>query len=222
MKARYYGIAALLVVAVAAAFALALPSLPAQVPVHWNAMGRVDRLASPWTLFAVGPGAMAAVMALFALLPALSPRRFELESFERTYLALMLIIVGLLGYTFLVALQAGKHGTLDVPRALVGGLCVMSILLGNLLGKVRRNFYVGIRTPWTLASERVWYATHRMGAKVIVATGVIGLALIVAGVFPLVSAAIAIGGFMVPVVYSLVFYKRLEREGGLDGPAQAG
>jgi hypothetical protein len=51
---------------------------------------------------------------------------------------------------------------------------------------------------------------------------VIGLALIVAGVFPLVPAAIAIGGFMVPIVYSLVFYKRLERDGGLDGPAQPG
>jgi len=222
MKARYYGIAALLVVVVSVAFAVALPSLPAQVPVHWNALGRVDRLASPWTLFAVGPGIMAATMALFALLPVLSPRRFELESFERTYLAVMLIIVGLVGYTFLVALEAGLHGTLDVPRALVGGLCVMSILLGNLLGKVRRNFYVGIRTPWTLASERVWYATHRLGAKVIVATGLAGLVLVIAGVFPLIPAAIAIAGFLVPVVYSLVFYKRLEREGGLEGPARAG
>ena len=222
MKARYYAIAALFVIVASAAFLLALPSLPPRVPVHWNAVGQVDRLASPWTLFAVGPGAMAGAMALFALLPVLSPRRFGLESFERTYLAVMLIIVGLLGYTFLVALEAGMHGALDVPRALVGGLCVMSILLGNLLGKVRRNFYVGIRTPWTLASERVWYATHRMGAKVIVATGVIGLVLVIAGVFPLVPVAIAIGGFMVPVVYSLVIYKRLEREGGLDGPAEAG
>ena len=222
MKARYYAIAAVFVLVAAAAFLLALPSLPERVPVHWNAMGRVDRLASPWILFAVGPGAMAGVIALFALLPVLSPRRFELESFEQTYLAIMLIVVGLLGYTFLVALQAGRHGSIDVPRALVGGLCVMSILLGNLLGKVRRNFYVGIRTPWTLASERVWYATHRMGARWIVATGAIGLALIVAGVWPLVPVAIAIAGFMVPVVYSLRYYKRLERAGELDVPAQPG
>ena len=109
-------------------------------------------------------------------------------------------------------------GAVHGSRAIAGGLCVMSILLG----KVRRNFYVGIRTPWTLASERVWYATHRLGAKVIVASGVIGLALVVAGVFPLIAVAIAIAGFMVPVVYSLVIYKRLEREGGLDGPAEAG
>jgi uncharacterized membrane protein len=130
--------------------------------------------------------------------------------------------VGLVGYTFLVALEAGMHGALDVPRAIAGGVCVMSILLGNLLAKVRRNFYIGIRTPWTLASERVWYATHRMGAKVIVATGLIGLVLVIAGVFPLVAAAIAVAGFLVPVVYSLVFYKRLEREGSLEGPAPAG
>lgn len=222
MKARYYAIAALFVIVASAAFLLALPSLPPRVPVHWNAMGQVDRLASPWTLFAAGPGAMAGIMALFALLPLLSPRRFEVESFGQTYLAIMLIAVGLVGYTFLVALQAGRHGSIDVPRALVGGLCVMSILLGNLLGKVRRNFYVGIRTPWTLASERVWYATHRMGARWIVATGAIGLLFIVMGAWPLLAAAIAMAGFMVPVVYSLRFYKRLEREGELDGPAQPG
>ena len=222
MKARYYGVAALLVIAASIAFALALPSLPERVPVHWNAVGEVDHYGSPWTLFAAGPGAMAGIMALFAVLPVLSPRRFQVDTFERTYLAMMLIIVALLGYVFGLVLLAGLHQPVAMPGALVGGLCVMSILLGNLLGKVRRNFYIGIRTPWTLASERVWYATHRMGARWIVATGVLGLALLVTGVSALIAVAIVMAGFLVPVVYSLVFYKRLEREGELDGPAQPG
>ena len=91
----------------------------------------------------------------------------------------------------------------------------MFALLGNVMGKVRRNFYIGVRTPWALANERVWNATHRFAAKTFVLGGVIGLVLTAVGVKGWLPFAALMGAALVPVVYSLVVYKQLERRGQL-------
>jgi uncharacterized membrane protein len=81
------------------------------------------------------------------------------------------------------------------------------------MGKVRRNFFVGIRTPWTIANEQVWNVTHRFAAKTFFAGGLLGLvAVILRAPFWLPVAAILVAA-LVPAVYSLVFYKQLERRG---------
>jgi uncharacterized membrane protein len=89
--------------------------------------------------------------------------------------------------------------------------------MGNVLGKVRRNFWVGVRTPWTLASERVWNDTHRLAARLFVVAAVAGLAIVV---LPISLPAMSITVFILiivsavlPVFYSLAHYKWLERRG---------
>jgi uncharacterized membrane protein len=95
----------------------------------------------------------------------------------------------------------------------MGGVCLLIALLGNVMGKVRRNFYVGIRTPWTIADERVWNATHRLGAKTMVVGAIIGLICALAEAGPLLCVVPVLAGAFVPVIYSLVYYKQLERRG---------
>jgi len=103
----------------------------------------------------------------------------------------------------------------DVSRAVMGGVSLLIALLGNVLGKVRRNFFVGVRTPWTLANEHVWYATHRFAAKTFVAAGLTGLACaILDAPFWLPLAAILTGA-LAPALYSLILYKQLEHRGEL-------
>ena len=82
-----------------------------------------------------------------------------------------------------------------------------------MMGKVRKNFYIGIRVPWTLASDRVWNDTHRLAAWVMVAAGVIGFLLVIAGASPIVAIGLLIGSMLIPVVYSFIHYKSLERRG---------
>ena len=89
----------------------------------------------------------------------------------------------------------------------------MIALLGNVMGKVRRNFYVAIRTPWTLADERVWNTTQRLAAKTLVLGGVAGLILVLAGARPWLFLIPVLAGAFVPAIYSLVYYKQLERSG---------
>ena len=91
----------------------------------------------------------------------------------------------------------------------------MIALLGNVLGKVRRNFFVGIRTPWTIANEQVWNATHRLCAKTFFAGGLLGLvAVILRAPFWLPVTAVIVA-VLIPVIYSLMFYKQLERRSEL-------
>jgi hypothetical protein len=108
---------------------------------------------------------------------------------------------------------------------MLAGILVMFSLLGNVMGKVRRNFYVGVRTPWTLASERVWNDTHRLAAKLFVGAGIIGLLAVVlplplpAVIITVVASMIVAG--LIPVVYSLILYKRLESWGARLGRSRS-
>lgn len=214
---RYYLGAAAVILATLAGILVAYPHLPATVPLHWNAHGEVNGWGPKWSLFLYGPGMMVLMVLLFAGLPWLSPRKFEVESFRSTYLYIMIVIVAMLGYIHILILIVGLGLVLDVSRAVIGGVCLLISLLGNVLGKVRRNFYVGVRTPWTIANERVWNATHRLAAKTFFAGGLVGLiAVALRAPFWLPMTAILVGA-LVPAVYSLVYYKQLERRGELNG-----
>jgi uncharacterized membrane protein len=122
----------------------------------------------------------------------------------------------MLAYGQLLILISALGVVLDVSRAFEGGICLLIALMGNVMGKVRRNFFVGIRTPWTIADERVWNATHRLAAKTFFAGGLLGLlAMILRAPFWLAMTAIIVAA-LVPVLYSLVFYKQLQGRGELN------
>jgi len=216
MTRKYYIAGLGLIAAVVVATAVVYPRLPSVVPMHWDANGNVNGWGAKWTLFLIDPGIMASILILFGGLPWLSPKKFEVDSFRSTYLYIMVAILAMMAYAHTLILAASLSVGIDVGRAIEGGVCLLIALLGNVMGKVRRNFFVGIRTPWTLASEQVWNATHRMGAKTMFVAGVVGL-LAVALKAPFWIPIAAIGaGALVPAIYSLIFYKQLERQGGLN------
>jgi uncharacterized membrane protein len=165
------------------------------------------------------PTVMAGLVVLTLVLPWLSPRGFRVESFRKVYEYLMALVVVLFGYIHGVILVGSLVPGVNVARLLFGGLFLFFALLGNVLGKVRRNFWMGIRTPWTLASDAVWEGTHRLGAWLFVACGVAGFVCVLAGVTLWVCLLLLAPAVVVPLVYSLVLYKRLEREGRLGPPA---
>jgi uncharacterized membrane protein len=213
MTGKYYLAGILLTAAVLVATVIAYPHLPSSVPRHWDIHGLPNGYSPKWTLY-FGPGLMCGIMLLTWQLPWLSPRHFEVESFRSTYLQAMLIAVGMLAYGDAVILWIGVGHIVNVSRTMIGGACLFFVLLGNLMGKIRRNFYIGVRTPWALANERVWNATHRLAAKTFFLGGLAGLALIAMDLPGWPVAALAAGA-LIPVPYSLYFYKQLERRGEL-------
>lgn len=205
---KRYWVYSLVLTAVAFAATLVLYSrLPEQMPTHWNISGKPDAWGDKsWAAF-LAPMIMLGTVILGFVLRWASPRNFEVDRFGPTYAYVLFTIVAFAGYMQAVILWA-TLGQVQVDRAIVGGVLVLFTLLGNVMGKLKRNFWMGIRTPWTLADEKVWNQTHRFGAKVYVATGISGLLLLVAGVASGFLMVWLLVGAMAPVPYSLWLSKK--------------
>lgn len=193
--------------------AASYPRLPDRVPTHWNWKGEIDGYGPKATALFLMPGMLVVMIAVFAALPYLSPPQFQIDNFRATYQYIVIVIVGLFAYIHGVLLWGtGRPGAFDMSRVLMSGMFLSFALLGNVLGKVRRNFYVGIRVPWTLASDRVWNETHRLGACMLVGASLVGVVLTLAG-YLIVALAILGVAVVVPIAYSFWLSKKLEREG---------
>jgi len=191
--------------------------LPDEVPYHWGLSGEpqtMPRDQAFWTLM-IMPLVTLGFTGLAALLPWLSPRNFSVEPFRATFGYAMALLALLFLYLHGVIVAAQVGWVEDLPRWLVGGILAAMALLGNVLGKVRRNFWLGVRTPWTLANDQVWTKTHRLAAWLFVGGCLLGLILLLAGLHPLIAISPFAVAAIVPVFYSLWLYKRLEREGRL-------
>jgi uncharacterized membrane protein len=223
MTRKTVAIASLLVVASIVAAALVAGSmLPAtmRLPIHWGITGEADGFAGKWIAL-LAPAAMTAgVSLLFYFLPALEPRREGLERSQGLYLWGWIAIL-LMGVVIEVVLLSTAFGWgLRVYHLIVGAVGIMLIMIGNQLGKSRSMYLIGLRTPWTLASEEVWIKTHRLSGKLMVACGLI---MIVAALLPLPSGALATAVIVciaisasVPILYSFLLWRR-ERSGQPSG-----
>ena len=152
--------------------ALSWGKLPDQVPIHWNLNGRVDNYASKgalWALCAIAPG----LALMFQFLPKVDPRRENYQKFQGVYdfVGPILPVIILLAI-FVTISEALNPGGLQVSRLLMGGVSLLIIALGNIMGKVKTNWFMGFRTPWALSDPDVWVKTNRMGGWVFFLAGV--------------------------------------------------
>ena len=200
----------ILVLAAVLMSAVLYPRLPETLPSHWNLHGQPDGFVhKPFGPF-LGPAIMAGVLLLFMALPAISPRGFRFETFRPVWAILEGSVLALLFLFDTLALMQGMGKPVDMNRGVEAGVGLLLVVLGNFMGKVTRNFFVGIRTPWTLASEEVWLRTHRFGGRLFVLAGLVLLVSAFLGGGWAV-AAIAIGSAAIlSVVYSYVVYRRIE------------
>jgi uncharacterized membrane protein len=163
---------------------LNLPNLE-QYPVHWGANGLPDRYGTKsevmFTLFMI-PTVTAFIFLIFMFLPKIEPVRVNVEANTRPYhyvwVLILLLMTGVSGliansYAHLETLSANTKLSLSI---LTIGLSLFFIFMGNIMGKFRRNFLIGIRTPWTLTSDLSWDKTHRLVGRLFVLSGVVGLA----------------------------------------------
>jgi uncharacterized membrane protein len=218
MTRTHLGMALALILGTLVASGALYPSLPERVPTHWNIRGEVDAYGSKSWSVLIMPIGMAVLLGVFVLLPWLSPARFRIEPFRATYGYIAVAVLALMAYIHGLTLLAALSPKLDFLRAMLSGMFLFFALIGNVLGKVRRNFWMGVRVPWTLASERVWNDTHRFAAWIFVACGLAGFVLSLAGFVLTATATLAIA-VVAPILYSFLLYKRLERAGQLGDEA---
>lgn len=194
--------------------AVVYSSLPEQVPTHWNIRGEVDGWSSRTWGALLAPTIALGLWLLLPVLRRIDPRRAHYERFDATFWLLLNVIVMFMAAMHVLSLGAALGWPVDVTR---GVLVIVGLLfagLGNYLPRLRSNWWMGIRTPWTLDSEAVWRATHRLAGITFVTAGLIT---VVAAVLPTDQAfkiamlSLAVGAF-IPAAYSYFAYRAERRE----------
>lgn len=186
------------------------PRLPAQVPIHWDINGQANRYAPRFWGAAMWPLLIFGLAVLTMVLPAISPRRFEIKPFAGIYGALMLVIQGVMLVIGMTALLVGAGFALPLSTIVPLAVGVLLMVLGNYMGKLRKNFFIGIRTPWTLASDAVWERTHRLAGWVFVLAGMAMVLATLAHAMPGWGLMVIVAVLLIPYVYSFFVYRALE------------
>ncbi len=151
------------------------PQMPAMFASHWNAHGQVDGYMSKfWGLFLM-PLTSIGLFLLFIFIPRLDPLRQNIEEFRQYYSWFAVLVITFLLYLWLLTIFWNLGFRFDIGRFLSPALGVLFYYIGVLLGQAKQNWFIGIRTPWTLSSEKVWTKTHKIGAKLFKASGSICL-----------------------------------------------
>lgn len=187
---------------------IAYPFLPDRVPVHWGLSGDVDRYGAKTEQLLMG-GLPLVLFFVLKFLPSIDPKRDSYRKHQKAYSKITLLIILFLSIANIIALSSALGVDVNFSIVMPFLLGLLFIGLGNFMTQIRHNYFVGIRTPWTLASERVWKKTHRFGGFVFVVVGIIPLSSIIFGALSmkLFFASLLIG-ISVIYLYSYIVYKQ--------------
>ncbi|ADD01966.1 protein of unknown function DUF1648 [Thermoanaerobacter italicus Ab9] len=186
--------------------------LPAKIPMHWNISGQVDRFGSKNEIFIL-PFIITAIYFVMLFIPLIDPKKANYDKFAGAYRVVRAVVVIIFVAVYFASTYSALGYRIDVNR--IGNLVIPIMLVGfgSVMGKLRHNYFVGIRTPWTLVDEEVWDATHQVAGRLWLIAGIVGLFVsffkgswVVVFMFVLLITAV-----IIPVVYSYVIFKNKEK-----------
>lgn len=191
------------------------PYLPDKIPMHWNFKGEIDRYGSKFEgTFAI-PLMVFLIYLGFLYLPYIDPKRENYPKFERVYQIikyLFVIALSILHYSVIVSALGGPRDL--IPKITPITIGILFIILGNYMPRIKYNWFVGVKTPWTLSNEEVWRKTHRVSGYLFVVGGIL---MLLAGFLPpYINIIIGFSGIsfagIFSIIYSLIVYKRLKNK----------
>jgi len=185
--------------------------MPEQMASHWNASGEVDGYMSKfWGLFLM-PIVLIGMLLLLWLVPKIDPLKKNVEKFKKYFDIFILLITLFLFYIHLLTLGWNLGYTFNMTRLMVPAMAILFFYIGILVEKAKRNWFIGIRTPWTLSSDIVWDKTHKITGKLFKIAAVISL-------LGMIDNKYSIWFLLVPIfavviysfIYSYVEYKKIK------------
>ena len=190
------------------------PSLPDQIASHWNAAGTVNGYMSKgWGVFLL-PLIMAGLFALRLITLKIDPLKKNVESFRKYYDILWVTLFAFLIYIFGLMMAWNLGYRFNFTVTIIPAMAVLLYVIGSVLDKSKRNWFLGIRTPWTLSSDVVWEKTHKLGAKLFKVAAVMSLIglfsqnqsfIIAALILPILAVSV------VTIAYSYLVYRKLPK-----------
>ncbi len=205
-------ISALVIVLMVGLSAWAWVQLPADasLPVHWNAAGEADRYGGKAEALLLLPAVTIGVLLLFTLIRYIDPLRANIERSGQAYHAVLLGTLFFMAVLHTGAVLSALGYPINVGRLAAPAVGLMFVIMGNYMGKIRRNYMFGVRTPWTLASELSWNKTHRITGKLFVLSGLltIGATFLGSTIAFFTMMATILGTVIFAMVYSYLVWKR--------------
>lgn len=176
------------------------------IPVHWGVDGQVDRYGGRVEGLLLLPGLALGLAVLLAAIPRFEPRRLNLERSGRAYVWVWLTLLAFLAGIHLLTVLAALGFDLDAVLLVNAGIGLLYLVIGFALPRTKSNFFFGIRTPWTLSSDRSWRETHRRGGVLFALLGLATLLLLPSGRPELQFALVVGGALLVAAATSIYSY----------------
>jgi uncharacterized membrane protein len=149
------------------------PQMPEVVASHWNAQGEVDGyMPKSWGLFLM-PLLLVGLFLLFLLIPKIDPLKENIKKFRRYFDGFTALLILFLFYVYLLTIFWNIGSRFNMGQLMIPALGILFYYCGILVENAKRNWFIGIRTPWTLSSETVWDKTHKIGGRLFKVAGVI-------------------------------------------------
>lgn len=195
-------------------------SAPEKFPVHWNLEGEVDRYGSKFEGLLLLPLITAGLYLLLLVVPYIDPKKMNYQSFGTLYGFIRFGVTLLMIVVYSAAAFSAFGHKVDIGLVVGGSVGVFFIVIGNFIGTIRPNWFVGIRTPWTLSSRLSWDKTHQAGGWwfVLSGVGILGLGFLRSTYLLGGMLVLALGGAVAITWYSYHVWKNdTERIPALEG-----
>lgn len=174
------------------------PNMPDQMPTHWNAQGEIDGYMHKfWALFML-PLISVGCLLLFYYIPKIDPLKKNIAKFRSHYDGFIVIFTAYMFYMYILTVIANFQQNLDFVKLMIPAFAVLIYYTGTFLKSAKRNWFIGIRTPWTLSHDKVWNKTHELGGTLFKISGIISLG-------GILFENYAIAFIMIPVLSSSIF-----------------
>jgi len=184
--------------------------LPAKVPIHWNIKGEIDNYGDKLEMALLAISLPLITYLLLLVIPAIDPKG-KLKNMGKKYHTIKLFLTLFMSIMALVIIYSSKNLSITNPNYIVLLIGVLYVVFGNFFKTIKANYFIGIRTPWTLESETVWKETHKLGGQMWFIGGIVVLAssLLFSKqinfiLFSIVTAIITI----TPIVYSYTIFNK--------------
>ncbi len=191
------------------------PRLPEMIASHWNAQGEVDGHMQRFSGAFFLPFILIGIFLLLAFIPNIDPLKKNIQAFRPYYDAFILIFIIFMGFVQLQILLWNVGIKMNPSIIINVGGALLFYYVGILLEKSKRNWFIGIRTPWTLSSDVVWDKTHKLGSKLFKITAIIcliGVFFPKIGAYFLLIPVLSVAVFT--IVYSYFEYRKEVINGG--------
>jgi len=188
------------------------PKMPDQMASHWNAQGEVDGyLSKCWGLFLM-PIVTLAIFLLFLLIPVIDPLKKNIEKFRNYFDGFILLLVIFLLYIHSLSISWNLGYRFDMTQTIIPAIAILIFFIGIVLEKAKRNWFLGIRTPWTLSSDKVWNKTHKLSSKLFKISAIIAL---IGSAFPKYGLWLLlipiIASSLYAIIYSYFEYQKVKK-----------